>query len=358
MRLIVTGGGTGGHVYPALEVARAARDAGHEVLYFGSLRGQEGAICEREGLPFVGFPSQPLYSLKTPRGWKAAASIYRSRWMARAALRAARPNVLFSTGGYSAGPVVAAAQGMRLPYVLHEANSAPGRSNLLFAKRAFAIGTVFRGAADHFKGCRVVRTGMPIRRELREQAPKSPIVRTTKMVLVTGGSQGSAFLNDTVPQAAQRVLNAAENLCVSFVHVAGKGHIDEPWVAGARTEKYRVVPFFEGNEMAESYADASLIVSRSGGSLAEVAMFGIPSVLIPLPTAAADHQTANAREFVGMNAATLIAQSDASPEALADAISYWLENEEARKMAFDALKLFDVPNATELILGLLNEAAR
>jgi UDP-N-acetylglucosamine--N-acetylmuramyl-(pentapeptide) pyrophosphoryl-undecaprenol N-acetylglucosamine transferase len=137
MRLVLSGGGTGGHVYPALEVARLARDRGHEILYLGSQRGQEAGVCQREGILFHGFPSQPLYSLKSPSGWKAAAALLQARMQARTALRAARPDVLFSTGGYSAGPVVSAARALKIPYMLHEGNSAPGRSNLLFAKEAF-----------------------------------------------------------------------------------------------------------------------------------------------------------------------------------------------------------------------------
>lgn len=151
MRIVVTGGGTGGHVYPALEVARLSRELGHEIVYLGSQRGQEAVVCKRENILFHGFPSQPLYSLTSPAGWKAAAAILKSRMMAKAALRAARPSVVFSTGGYSAGPVVSAARSLKIPYMLHEANSAPGRSNLLFAKEAFVVGTVFETPKQIFR---------------------------------------------------------------------------------------------------------------------------------------------------------------------------------------------------------------
>ena len=276
--------------------------------------------------------------------------------MARAALLAAKPSVLFSTGGYSAGPVVSAAQAMRVPFVLHEANSAPGRSNLLFAKQAYAVGIVFPGAASHFKGCLVERTGMPIRRELRERAmvPR----QDTGMVLVTGGSQGSAFLNERVPLAAESLARVWKSGPIEFLHAAGKAHYDVLEERTKNLENYKVVPFFEGSEMAEAYSKASLIVCRSGGSLAEVALFGIPSVLVPLPTAAADHQTANAQEFVSMGAATLLVQNSSTPDAMAEAISDWMQAPEKRSSAAEALKEFDVPDATERILKLLEEAAR
>lgn len=327
------------------------------MLYFGSLRGQEGAICSREGFAFQGFPSEPLYSLKTPRGMRAALNLLRSRWMARAALRAAKPSVVFSTGGYSAGPVVSAAQGLGVPYVLHEANSAPGRSNLLFAQGAFAVGIVFHGAAAHFSGCRVERTGMPIRRELRDLAAQGRM-EPSGTVLVTGGSQGSAFLNEQVPRAAEALLQSWDGEPLKFVHVAGRANFESVRDRASKIPNYLVVPFFEGAEMADAYGRASVIVCRSGGSLAEVALFGIPSVLVPLPTAAADHQTANANDFVQMGAATLHAQQGSSPERLASDIEGWLRDAPRRKAASEALRTFDVPDATERILGLLAEAAR
>lgn len=356
MRLIVTGGGTGGHVYPALEVARLARDQGHEVFYFGSLRGQESAICKREGFVFQGFPSEPLLSLKTPRGYKAAWNIFRSRWMARAALRAAKPNALFSTGGYSAGPVVSAAQTMRLPYVIHEANSAPGRTNLLFARQAYAVAIVFPGAASHFRGCHVVRTGMPIRRELRAAAQKER-KEEGGTVLVTGGSQGSAFLNERVPEAAS-ILAQGPRGPLPFLHASGKAHFEKVRAHAAEVPNYTVTPYFEGEEMAQAYSQASLIVCRSGGSLAEVAMFGIPSVLVPLPNSAGDHQAANAQDFVSMNAATLHSQSGSTPEGLASDIEAWLDAPERRRAAKEALREFDVPDSTERILKLVLESAK
>ena len=162
MRLIVTGGGTGGHVFPALEVARLAISEGHDVLYLGSNRGQESRVCERAKIAFHGFPSEPIYSLKKPSGWLAVVQLVRARSMAIKRLKLARPDALFSTGGYSSAPVVSAAKVLRIPYVIHEQNSVPGRTNLAFSKAAFRVCTTFDCSATHFSTA-TVRTGMPVR---------------------------------------------------------------------------------------------------------------------------------------------------------------------------------------------------
>ncbi len=359
MRLAITGGGTGGHVFPALEVARLARAHGHELLYLGSLRGQEGAACQREGIAFQGFSSEPVYSVRTARGMRALAKALIATARARTALKHWKPDVLFSTGGYSAAPVVNAARILRIPYVLLEANSVPGRSNLMFAKQAKSVATVFRSFEANFPGAHVVRTGMPIRQELRAAA-KLATNGSKLTVLIVGGSQGSEFLNKAVPQAAAEL----QREDVDWLHVAGKGNDAKveaalnamtatPWKS-----HYKVVPFLQAEEMAKAYAEATVVVGRSGGSLAELALFGVPSVLVPLPSAAGDHQTLNAGEFVAMGAATLHPQGASTPKSFAQDIAAWLENPEGRKKAREALKAFDDPKATDKILKLIEEAAR
>ena len=163
---MITGGGTGGHIYPALEVGRLCAERGAQLVYLGSIRGQEGKICEDRGIAFKGFPSEPVFSLKTPRGWKALLNLYRASNMARKALGDLKPAVVFSTGGYSSAPVVRAARSLGIPYVLHEANSVPGRSIKLFAPQAKSVAVTFRRSEKEFPGCRVIRTGMPVRKEL------------------------------------------------------------------------------------------------------------------------------------------------------------------------------------------------
>ncbi|MHB8637339.1 MAG: UDP-N-acetylglucosamine--N-acetylmuramyl-(pentapeptide) pyrophosphoryl-undecaprenol N-acetylglucosamine transferase [Fimbriimonadaceae bacterium] len=348
MRLIVTGGGTGGHVFPALEIANAARDRGAFVAYFGSHRGQEGAASARLAIPFVGFKSEPIYSLRSLRGWAGLIQALRSARLAKKELVRIGADVVFSTGGYSAAPVVQAARSLGIPYVIHEANSAPGRSNRLFVSRATHFTCVFRRTQVLFPSA--VRTGQPIRPELRHAAEHGAV--RTRFVTVIGGSQGSAFLNRTVPEAAALLKPPAR-----FLHATGPQHILTV-KASALPPGYEAVPFIDAPELAEAYATSMVVVGRSGGALAEFAVFRLPSVLVPLPTSADDHQAHNAKEFVEMGAATLVPEAEATPPALAAAIEAWLADEPRRAAAAQALAEWDVPNATAAITDLVMGSRR
>jgi UDP-N-acetylglucosamine--N-acetylmuramyl-(pentapeptide) pyrophosphoryl-undecaprenol N-acetylglucosamine transferase len=348
LRLVVTGGGTGGHIYPALEVARLAQERGGEILYLGSLRGQEGEICRERGIVFHGFGSEPLYSLRTPKGWKAVASLLRATVGAKAALRASKPEAVFSTGGYSAAPIMAAARSLTIPYTIHEANSVPGRANRMFAGKAAAFTCTFHATVRHLP--QALRTGQPIRRELRQAVSDRRDAK--KSVLVLGGSQGSSFLNEAVPRAAETM-----DPDVLFTHAAGRGNFDAV-VSNVRVGKnYKIVPYLETSEIVQAYLSSSVAVARSGSTVAEFAMFGLPSVLVPLPNSADDHQRENAREFVELGGATLIDQTEASDERLAEALRAWLNDDRRRETARTALQAWDIPNATEQIVDILLKAA-
>jgi UDP-N-acetylglucosamine--N-acetylmuramyl-(pentapeptide) pyrophosphoryl-undecaprenol N-acetylglucosamine transferase len=354
MRLVITGGGTGGHIYPALVVGQLARESGAELLYFGSFRGQESRVCEDHGIAFTGFESYPLYSLRTMRGIRALFKLQQARGKARRVLKDINPDVVFSTGGYSAGPIVAAARDLGIPYTIHASDSIPARSSRMFAKQARAFTCTFRSTVEVMKERTVVRTGQPIRRELRDAAKGKE--DTTDSVFVVGGSQGSAFLNSTVPKAAKNV-----STHVRFLHACGPDHfkVTSELVDGlGLADRYEIVPYLKTEQMVEAYRKATVVVGRSGGTVAELALFGLPSVLIPLPDSANDHQAHNAQEFVNMNAATLLPQREASPERIAESLGGWLDDSVLRQTARMNLAAWDVPDSAGQILALIREAAK
>lgn len=359
MRLVVTGGGTGGHVFPALEVARLSKAEGWDVLYLGSLRGQEKRSCEKAGIPFVGFPSEPLYSVRQLRGWKAMFHLLRSIPMASKALKQAAPDVIFSTGGYSSAPVMTAARRARRKYVVHEQNSVPGRTNLLVAKKAACIATTFHAAESQFPDCKVVRTGLPVRSELRELAAsrKLAIDATPMNILVVGGSQGAAALNEAALATATRM--TARDL--RWVHVTGRAHFETIFPTYEKLgigNIYEVKSFLEGGAMAEAYGKASFVVCRSGaGTLSELAAFKLPSVLVPYPAAYANHQYHNAEEFQKIGAAVVIGQDVLHPSNLEEALSDWIDNPARREKAQVALEEWDCPDAARNILAILKDTA-
>ncbi len=364
MRLVVTGGGTGGHVYPALEVARLAEERGAELLYLGSLRGQEGKLCEARGILFKGFPSEPLYSLKTARGWRSLSKLMRARKLAREHLAAARPDVVFSTGGYSAGPVLAAARSLGIPYVIHESNSVPGRANRMFGRGAKSFLTAFFATERLYRDRPVIRTGQPIRKQLREAAGKrlggsagilpAKGAKAPSVILVLGGSQGSAYLNEAVPNAMKNLERA------TVIHASGPNNYAETKsrVKGLGLDDYCVEPYLDADALVDAYCKADLVVCRSGGTLAELAMFGIPSVLVPLPSSADNHQMHNACEFRDMGAATIAEQEPAPYTTTGEAMRDWLGHAKKREEAANKLREWDVPDATERIVAHIEAAAK
>jgi len=355
LKLIVTGGGTGGHVYPALEVALLAVERGHEVAYLGSLRGQEGGLCRKQGIEFTGFASEPVYSLKTLRGLKALYRLLVAKRAAKEELARQKPQALFSTGGYSSAPVVSAARSLGIPYVIHEQNSVPGRSNLVFSKKAFCVATTFKMTAGYFKGCRTERTGLPVRRDLRALAHAEN--GQVKRILVTGGSQGAAALNQAALETASRA--TAEGW--SWLHLTGKAHFEavkHSRASFALGENYVVKDYIEGAELAEAFAGSKVAVCRSGaGTLSELAAFRLPSVLVPYPQAFANHQHYNACEFEEIGAAVVVPQTELTSASLERAIKHWLSDPSAIARAKASLEAWDAPNAAFRILEILSDAS-
>lgn len=357
MRLVVTGGGTGGHVFPALEVARTARDKKVHVAYFGSLRGQEVSACKLAEIPFVGFASEPVYSLKSLKGMKAMLALGLARTHAIKELRNLAPDVVFSTGGYSSAPVVSAAQALKIPIVVHEQNAVPGRTNAILGKKSFAVATTFRAAADRFPGCNVVRTGLPVRRELRLIAETARQQDLVPLALVVGGSQGAQSINEAALGAAQRMVRRA----IHWLHLTGKTHFEDVFPSYEKLglkDSYQVKPYLDASEMGAAYARATVVVSRAGAAtLSELAAFRIPSVATPYPHAYADHQSANAHEFAEMGAAMVIPQSDLNPASLERGLAFWLDETDRREQAAKALELWDCPDASERIFELIQLAS-
>lgn len=352
MRLVVTGGGTGGHIFPALEVAGHARSLGDAVLYLGSLRGQEGAACAADGFDFEGFPSAPLTSLRRPKGWLAALNLLRASGMAARALRVSRPAVVFSTGGYSAAPVMNAATRLGIPLVIHEQNSIPGRSNRMFARKASAVGVTFERSMGEFPGAKVERVGLPIRARLMETSSgRDP---EPNRVLVMGGSQGARAVNRLA------LGSAAREGGLRWTHATGRGPFEETRSEAVRLglgASYEVVAYLDEEAVARELGRATVFLGRGGAStLVELAHFGVPAVVVPLPIAMHDHQTHNAQELAELGAATVIQETDATPEGLVSVLRSWIADPERCARAAAAMRGWLVPDSTLRIYGQIAAA--
>lgn len=348
MRVVVTGGGTGGHVYPALEVALEARRNGDEVLYLGSLRGQEGSLAAANDILFHGFPALPLVGLKSVAGAKAVLALVKSTAMARSRLAVVKPDIVFSTGGYSAAPVMLAAKTLGIPLALHACDAIPGRALRMVSDAALTITCTFRSTPENVPESvrkKLVRTGHPVREELRSRLQEARSGERDGPIFAFGGSQGSAFLNDLLPKLAAKIPES------SFLLSAGKGQFEKV-AAQTLPDNLKVVPFLEAAAMARALGEAPLVIARSGSSISEIAVSRVPSILVPLPSSADDHQAHNAEEFETMGVATILKQpssgiaEETTLIAAQNAISHWLSSPRDQEGVFAE---WDNANATSEI---------
>lgn len=354
MRLAVTGGGTGGHVYPALEVAQVARSAGCEVSYVGSLRGIEASECDQRGFQFHGVASVPLAALWTPKGLRSMLVTVRAISAATAILSKNKSDLVFSTGGYSAGPVLSAARAHGIPCVIHEQNTVPGRTHKYAARFAKRACVVFDESSRWLR-CPTVRTGMPLRHELVEIAAEQR-AKPDLLTLVIGGSQGAAAINEAVLTLVTQHGSRGE-----WLHIAGPKLYENAVKASERlgsARSYRVRPFLNGSEMAAAISEASIAISRAGaGTLCELALFGVPAVLIPYPFAQADHQYHNAKAIEKIGGALVMRQSEMTPQSLASSWLHWADDAAAREEASRRLKTWAISDAAVRVWEVLKEVA-
>lgn len=326
--LMVMAGGTGGHVFPGLAVAHRMEAQGWRVVWLGNPAGMEATLVPKHGIPmeYVQFGGVRGKGLKTKLSLPF--NLLRACWKSLGALRRVRPDVVLGMGGYITFPagVMTALSGR--PLVLHEQNSIAGLANKLLAKLAKRVLVAFPGALPHAEW-----TGNPIRAELTHTAPPKAryAARSGPLkVLVVGGSLGAAALNEVVPCALAMM---APDERPHVVHQAGAKHIDvlkaNYEAAGlAYGSDVELVPFID--DMAAAYAEADLVICRSGAmTVSEIAAVGVAALFVPFPYAVDDHQTTNAAFLADARAAVLVQQRDLSAELLAD----WLRSQSRASLA-------------------------
>ena len=311
-KVLIMAGGTGGHVFPALAIARVLQERGYEILWLGTRGRMEEKLVPQSGFPIQYINVQGIRRNGIKSKIKAPFMIFHAICQALAVVRAFKPDVALGMGGYASGPGGIAARLCRIPLVLHEQNAAAGLTNRLLSKVASIIMLGFPGA---FSGSKVRNVGNPVRAEIvalheKELLPSAEPLR----ILVVGGSLGAQALNEIVPKAVS-LLNAHT---ISVTHQCGGGHEAQTLQAYAQCKApHEVVEFI--SDMAKAYSTHDLIICRAGAStVAEVACAGIPAIFVPLPTAVDDHQTKNAGFLAEHGGAIICAQKDLSAEKLAN----------------------------------------
>lgn len=366
MRIIVTGGGTGGHIYPAVSVANSLIDKGNNLLYIGSRGGLEGRIVPREGIPYR---EVSAYYLPRKISFKLILSIFKTSLgfiESRRIIKDFNPDVVLGTGGFAAGPVVLAASLMGIPTIIHEQNVYPGFTNRLLSYFSRKIALNFEDAVNYFPEKtknKTVVTGNPIRRSIltttREQGLKKLNLKAgKKTLLVFGGSQGSLSINRAMVEVYKNFKDAS---WLQVIHITGDKNykllMDDLKKIGIDPQKhanYIIKPYLDHMEWA--YAVADLIVYRAGATgIAEITAKGIPAILIPYPYAAGNHQEYNARSLEKSGAALVINDRDLDGEILTGKINLLFNDEEKlKKMAKESAKM-GIKNAQENIVKLIEE---
>lgn len=318
--LLMMAGGTGGHVYPALAVAEAARDAGASVHWLGNAQGFEGRKVPEYGFAFHDIAVRGLRG-NGLAGWlKAPIMLTRAIRAARRVIKEIRPDVVIGMGGFAAGPGGVAAKMAGVPLVIHEQNAVAGLTNRLLARVADVV-LLGDGRASARLGGKGRVTGNPVRADFAQvPGPETRFAgRSGKIrLLVLGGSQGAKALNIVLPQALSLLPEAARP---EVLHQAGERGLQEAQSAYTQAGVAAdVVPFME--DMASAYAQADWVLARSGAlTVAEIATVGVGALFVPFPHAVDDHQTANAQTLVDAGAAQVVQQADLTAQGLAEAIA-------------------------------------
>jgi len=356
MRLIVTSGGTGGHLFPGIAVATAMRERidSAQVLFIGASRlldqqalaglGFELAVLECGGVKGLGVGGWLRTLLLMPGSVLTAISM----------LKRFRPDVVFGVGGYVTGPVLLAAKFLRVPIAIHEQNSVPGMANRMAGKLADRV-FISLPCTPAFPPVKTIQTGNPLRWEILEAAKKEKSKTDTPTVLVLGGSQGAHRVNVLMMEAMEKLHD--NHAPLRLIHQTGAA--DREQVANCYAQlgiDAEVAAFIR--DMAGVYSQADLVVSRAGATTcAELAAMGLPALLIPYPYAADNHQVTNGKYYVNGDAARMLQESGLTGGILARSISECLQNRaELHTMAAN-MKTLAMPDATDRIVDALMRLA-
>ena len=368
MRVLVTGGGTGGHVSPALAVIQVLRNRDHGIVirYVGSESGIEARLAREAGLEFVGVASgkmrrssKGVLGLLTAANIRDAFKVPQGFFQALAAVKAFKPDVVFATGGYVSVPAVLAAAVLRVPIITHEQTVTVGLANKINGRYAKRIALSFEGALEELPPAlqkKAFVTGNPVRDVIFNGRPESavsrfgfdPVDECLPCVYVTGGAQGSHILNSAVREALPMLLQQARVLHQCGEKDAAELQTFRKTLSPQLQSRWCVRPFIQADEIGDAYALANLLVSRSGaGTVTEVCALGKPAIFVPLVPASGDEQTRNAQRLVEAGAAMIVKQSECSAETLLDAIIPLLDDRSKRASMGSKAKKLATPHAAE-----------
>lgn len=334
MKIIIAGGGTGGHIFPALAIARDLEKtvANVSITFVGTVRGIESKIIPKEGYDIRFIRSEGLVGKDMAGTIRSLLKLPLSLMESRRILKEINPDLVLGVGGYSSGPVVLCARLMGIPSLIHEQNSLPGLTNRLLGKLVDTVAVTYHESMKYFPPEKTYLTGNPVREDIlkgdRERGCKTfSLDKELFTIFIFGGSSGASTINHALGESIVYLESFKKN--IQFLHQTGEKDFDAvKEIYSSKEFKGTVLPF--AYEMADAYAVADLVISRAGATtLAELTACGKAAILVPYPHAAGNHQEINARKLWDAGAAQMVLDRELNGKTLSDMVRYLLEDPEA-----------------------------
>lgn len=346
IRIIISGGGTGGHIFPAVSIANAIKEQHPEaeILFVGAEGRMEMQRVPAAGYQIIGLPVAGFDRKHLLKNISVLIKLMKSQIKARRIIKEFKPDAAVGVGGYASGPTLKVAGSMGIPTLIQEQNSYAGVTNKLLAKKACKICVAYEGMERFFDKGKIILTGNPVRQNLlNQQMSREDAIRsfnldpTKKTVLIVGGSLGARTINNCVLNGLDQIRQSG----VQFIWQTGKFYINEAKEKVGHAENYPMLHTTDFiTDMTAAYSAADLVISRAGaGSISEFCLLGKPVILIPSPNVAEDHQTKNALALVAKDAALYIKDAEASEKLLKTAIETVQQPETLKKLSTNIAKL-------------------
>ncbi len=360
-KYIISGGGTGGHIFPAIAIANELKslDLNCEILFVGALGKMEMEKVPNAGYKIIGIDIAGFKRKFSLDNFLLPFKIFKSIRASKKIIKAFNPDMVIGTGGFASGPVMRAASRLNIKTLIQEQNSFPGITNKLLAKKATKICVAYEGLEKYFDKQKMLLTGNPVRQDIKDIVSKKNeadaffrLDKNKKTVLIIGGSLGARTINTAIEKNIEKFKSSN----IQIIWQTGKVFYQKALLSEDKTKGIRVFEFIK--EMDLAYASADIIVSRAGASsISELCIVGKPCILVPSPNVAEDHQTKNAMALVNKNAALLVTDFECNENIWERIIELINDIELSKKLSTNILKLAK-PNAVsdiaKTIMGLLN----
>ena len=351
--IILTGGGTAGHVTPNIAMIPRLQELGYAISYIGSHDGIEKKLIEDFNIPYYGISSGKLRRYFDPKNFTDPIKVLRGYTQARKLLKQLKPDIVFSKGGFVTVPVVLAAKHRKIPAIIHESDMTPGLANRLCIPSATKVCCNFPETVEHLPADKAVLTGTPIREELLSGDAKAAreftgLDANKPIILIIGGSLGSVVVNDAIRSVLPQLLEQFQ-----VIHLCGKDKLDESLKDTTGYVQYEYIK----DELADLFALADIVVSRAGANaICEISALEKPNLLIPLSAKASrGDQILNAESFERLGYSKVLEEEALSDDALIEAINDLYDN---RQTYIDAMKSSEYPNSIETIVQLIESCRK